>query len=335
MKLRVLSEQDCRQLLSMEEAIEIQAEAFSILAAGKTAAGLRSFATSENPPGVAIFNPCFLTDGSGYGFKVVSDFYDNPSRGVPRMTSLVALMNGQTGAPSTVMEGGYLTDLRTGAGTGLAVRYLARADSSVLTIIGAGRVARNQIEAITTVADITSIRISTRTAARGEQLIAQLRGTSDRIPDDIRLVESAEEAVRDSDIVVASTTAHTPVVKGEWLRSGTLVASVGSYAHDMRELDSEVIRRSAAHIIDSRTECLTDAGDFQIPAAEGVLDLDDVAEIAEVVSGKRPGRRNDDEIIVYKSIGVPVQDLITGQHIDRKAHEQGLGVVLDIGGDHD
>lgn len=335
MKLRVLSEQDCRALLNMEEAIDIQAEAFTILAAGIPAEGLRSFATSKDPDGVAIFNPCFLTDGSGYGIKVVSDFYGNPKLGVPRMTSIVALMNGQTGAPHTVMEGGYLTDLRTGAGTGLAARHLARPDSSVLSIVGAGRVAKNQVEAITAVADISTILISTRTASRGEQLIEQLRGLGGRIPSDIRLVGSAEEAVRAADIAIAATTSHHPVLEGAWLKPGTFVASVGSYAEDMRELDTEVIRRASKHVIDSRTECLNDAGDFQIPAAEGALDLDTVAEIAEIVSGARPGRTDDDEIIVYKSIGAPVQDLITGQHIERRARERDLGVVLEIGGDHD
>ena len=141
MKLRILTETDCRSVLDMRDAIDIQQEAFTLLASGRSVDGLRSFATSDEPPGVAIFNPCFLKNGAGYGIKVVSDFYGNADRGVPRMTALVALFDGTTGAPHTVMEAGYLTDLRTGAGTGLAARYLARSDSRVLTVIGAGRVA--------------------------------------------------------------------------------------------------------------------------------------------------------------------------------------------------
>ena len=111
------------------------------LAEGRSIEGLRSTASSENPPGVAIFNPCFLREGRGYGIKVISDFYDNDKHGVVRMSGLVCLFDGETGHPRTVLEAEYLTDLRTGAGTGLAARYLARKNSKVLTIIGAGRVA--------------------------------------------------------------------------------------------------------------------------------------------------------------------------------------------------
>ena len=138
MKLRILTEADCRALLGMDDAIPIQGEAFTLLAEGRSVEGLRSFATSETPPGVAIFNPCFLKGGAGYGVKVVSDFYRNGERAMPRMTALVALFDGETGAPRTVMEAAYLTDLRTGAGTGLAARVLARPDSRVLAVIGAG-----------------------------------------------------------------------------------------------------------------------------------------------------------------------------------------------------
>ena len=112
--LRILSESDCRAVLDMAAAIDIQAEAFSLLAAGKSVEGLRSFASSEDPPGVAIFNPCFLRGGAGYGIKVISDFYDNEKRGIVRMSGLVCLFEGDTGRPYTVLEAGYLTDLRTG-----------------------------------------------------------------------------------------------------------------------------------------------------------------------------------------------------------------------------
>src|ERR1035437_7586498 len=114
-------------------------------------------ATSEDPPGVAIFNPCFLRGGKGYGIKVISDFYDNDKRGVVRMSGLVCLFDGLTGHPYTILEAGYLTDLRTGAGPGLAARHLARRDSRVLTIIGAGRVARNQLKALAEVFDLETV----------------------------------------------------------------------------------------------------------------------------------------------------------------------------------
>lgn len=333
MKLRILSESDCRAVLNMAMAIDIQGEAFTLLAAGRSVEGLRSTATSETPPGIAIFNPCFLREGKGYGIKVISDFYDNDKRGVVRMSGLVCLFDGETGHPQTVLEAGYLTDLRTGAGTGLAARYLARKDSKVLTIIGAGRVARNQLEALAELFDLETVLLSTRSAARANEFIERTSKANGRIPKDIRLVEDREVAVRQSDIVVAATTSEKPVVNGAWLKPGTFVASVGAYDASMREVDSETIKRASNLVIDSRTDCLHDAGDFMIPVSEGIIQLDQVAEIAELVSGARPPRQSADEITYYKSIGVPIQDLVTAQHMARLAAQRGIGTEIEIGGD--
>jgi ornithine cyclodeaminase/alanine dehydrogenase-like protein (mu-crystallin family) len=333
MKLRILSEADCRRVLGMAEAIDIQAEAFSLLAAGKSVEGLRSFAASEEPPGVAIFNPCFLREGKGYGVKVISDFYGNDRRGVARMTGIVALFDGETGHPQTLLEAGYLTDLRTGAGTGLAARHLARRDSKVVTIVGAGRVARNQLWALAEIFDIETVFLATRSAPRAEEFIQRMKLAGGRIPADIRLADSREHAVRASDIVVSATTSEEPVFDGAWLKPGTFVASAGAYTAKMREVDSETIRRASRRVIDSRTDCLDHAGDFVIPIGEGIIARDDVSEIAELVAGTKPGRQSDDEITYYKSIGVPIQDLITAQHMARRAAEQGIGTELDIGGD--
>jgi ornithine cyclodeaminase len=327
-KIRVLTEADCRALLGMEEAIDIQAEAFSLLAAGGAVEGLRAVARSDEPPGVAIFNPCFLRGARGYGIKVVSDFYGNAVRGLPRMSAVIALFDGETGLPRTLMEGGYVTDLRTGAGTGLAARHLARADSKVLAVVGAGRVARNQIEALSVAFKLQTIRVSTRTRARGAALAKELKM-------DISLVDDAEAAVRDADIVVAATTSKEPVVQGRWLKPGAFVAAVGAYAAEHRELDDEVIARASCHVIDSRADCLDRAGDFVIPMHAGLLRREQVAEIAEIASGARTGRKSAEDIIVFKSSGVPIQDLVTAQHIERRAVERGLGSVIDLGGDHD
>lgn len=332
MKIRVLSESDCRAVLDMAAAIDIQAEAFALLAANKSVEGLRSFATSEKPPGIAIFNPCFLIGGAGYGIKVVSDFYDNDKKRIPRMSALVALFDGTTGFPTTVMEAGYLTDLRTGGGTGLAARYLARKDSRTVAIIGAGRVARNQLQALATLFDLKTVLVATRTESRGHEFVRRM-SARDRIPADIRLVASREEAIRQSDIVVAATTSHTPVIEGKWLRPGTFVASAGAYKPTSREVDTDTVKVAARRVIDSRKDCLDHAGDFMIAEKEGAIARDSIAEIAEVVSGKRPGRRSDDEITYYKSIGVPIQDFVTARHIERLAIAAGKGTEIEIGGD--
>jgi ornithine cyclodeaminase/alanine dehydrogenase-like protein (mu-crystallin family) len=301
MKLRILTEQDVRSLLSMSEAIDVQAEAFRTLAEGRSVEGLRSFALSETPPGIAIFNPSFLKEGKGYGVKVVSDFYENEKKKVP----------------------------------GLACRYLGRKDSRTIAVIGAGRVARNQLEAIAEVVPLEKVVLSTRTEKRGREFIERMSTQGGRVPGDIELVESREEAVRNADIVVAATTSHAPVFPGSALKPGTFVVAAGAYEATAREVDTETIRRASKWVVDSRADCLNDAGDLVIPMKEGIIRDDQVAELADLVDRRRPGRESDEEITYYKSMGVPIQDLVTAQHVERRAVEREAGLLIDIGGDDD
>jgi len=335
MRLRVLSENDVRSVLTMADAIDLQSQAFTALADGKSIEGLRSFAQSESPPGIAIFNPSFLKDGNGYGVKVVSDFYENPTQGAPRMSALVALFDGVTGHPRTVMEGGYLTDVRTGAGTALAARYLARKKSRTITVFGAGRLARNQLEALCVEHTIERVVVATRSAARGEEFIRRMRGAGGYVPDNIRLDDDRSNAIADADIVVCATTSHDPVFSGAALHPGTFVATAGAYAPTMREVDTETIRRASKHVIDSPRDCLINAGDFQIPAKEGAFDLKRVVGIADLIAARAVGRETDEEITFYKSMGVPIQDLITAQYVENRAIEKEIGTLIEIGGDHD
>jgi len=329
MKLRILGESDVRALMTMREAIDVQAEAFALLAAGAAVDGLRRVVASDDPAGVMIFNPSVLRGGAGFGVKVVSDFYANEAAGVPRMTALVVLFDGRTGAPRTVMEAGHLTDLRTGAGTALAARHLARPDSRTVALFGAGRVARNQVEGLRALLPIERVLVCTRSAARGEAFVAAMQDGGCAFG----LVPSPAEAVRQADVVVCATTATQPVFDGRDLRPGTFVAAAGAYAPDRREVDSETIRRAARLVIDSRPDCLPNAGDLQTPIRDGVIAEDAVAGIADVVAGRRPGRQTPDEITYYKSSGVPIQDQVTAQRIEARAVERGIGTLIEIGGD--
>ncbi len=334
MRLRILTENDVRSLIDMDAAIPIQEEAFARLASGESVEGLRSFVVSETPPGVAIFNPSFLKNGEGYGVKVVSDFFGNTERGVARMSAIVTLFDGETGHPRTVMEGGYLTDLRTGAGTGAAARRLARADSRVVAVVGAGRVARNQLQALARTHDLGRVLIAGRSESRA-RAFADWIGAQPDMPDDVALAGSTSEALGEADIVVAATTSSEPVVLGRDLRPGTFVAAAGANQATAREVDTETVVRADKLVIDSPADSLANAGDLAIPIAEGAIREDEVAGISDIVAGARPGRETDDEITYYKSIGLPIQDLITAQHIERRAIDAGGGTVIELGGDHD
>ena len=334
MRLRILTENDVRSLIDMGGAIPIQEEAFTRLAARESVEGLRSFVVSESPSGVAIFNPSFLKGGGGYGVKVVSDFFGNAERGVARMSAIVTLFDGETGHPRTVMEGGYLTDLRTGAGTGAAARRLARADSRVVAAVGAGRVARNQLQALARTHDLERVLVAGRSEARARAFVEWIEAEPG-LPDDARLAGSVGEAVGEADIVVVATTSSEPVIRGRDLRAGTFVAAAGANVATAREVDTETVVRAKKLVIDSPAESLANAGDLAIPIAEGAIREDEVTGIADIVAGACPGRETEEEITYYKSLGLPIQDLITAQHIERRAVAADVGTVIELGGDHD
>jgi len=334
MKLRILTEMDVRKVINMKKAIEIQKNAFTLLSKTSEKLKLRSFVHSMGPPGIAIFNPSFLQDGKGYGVKVVSDFFDNEKQGTTRMSSLMTLFDGNTGHPKAIMEGGYLTDLRTGAGTALAARYLAREESKILLVIGAGRVARNQISGISSVFPINRVLIVSRTKKRIDDLMSKLINIDGWTSEQLVIEENVEKGILKADIVISATTARTPTFPGSALKGGTFIAAVGANLPDAREVDNNTILKSSCRVIDSRRDCLENSGDFLIPINRGLLDPSSVLELSELVLDNKKGRKSRQEITFYKSIGVPIQDLVTAQYIEAQAEIKQIGTVIDIGGEY-
>ena len=322
MKLRILAEKDCRAVLDMAQAIELQRQAFQHLADQRAIGGLRSVAQGDDPPSVTIFNPCFLTGGAGFGIKVVSDFERNALAGLTRLSALVAVFDGRTGHPEAVMEGGYLTDVRTGAGVALAASLMARTDSHSLTLIGAGRISWNVLLAVAHMFKLQRVQVHTRTRARGErfvaaaQALARIEGSG--VPVDTTLVDDPAPAIGQSDLVIAATTSSTPVIHGDWLRPGTFVATAGSYSATAREVDSAAVKRASVRAVDSVRDSLDRVGDYVIPLTEGVIERSSVADFASIVADRTPGRETPEDITYFKSCGVAAQDLITGQHIARE-----------------
>jgi ornithine cyclodeaminase/alanine dehydrogenase-like protein (mu-crystallin family) len=323
--LRVLNEAQVRSLATMREAIDVQKEAFALQARGASVPGLVRWLDREHetPTCLVGFLPAFLSGGRGYGVKIVSDFYGQRAAGHARMTALVVVCDGTTGAPRAVIAGGHLTDLRTGAATGLAVDLLARRDARVAAIFGAGRVARNQIEALCEIRDVETVWVCSRTEERARAYAEELRERGGRIPHDVRLARSAREAVAAADVVITATTARTPVFDGRDLRPGACVVAAGAH----REVDSETLRRACKIVTDMR-ETLAWAPVFMAPLAEGAIGEGDVAELGELVIGARPGRETADEITFCNTQGVPVQDLATAQYILQKAEERNIGVLV-------
>ncbi len=240
---------------------------------------------------------------------------------------VVLLYSAEDGRLLALMEADWLGQTRTGAASGLATKYMARPDAATLGVIGTGQQARTQVMAVAAVRPLTSVlaygRDETRRAAFAQEM-------AKRIGVSVRPVASAEEAVRDADIVVTMTTAREPVLRGAWLRPGTHVNAAGSNWANRREVDDETVERSAVVAVDSLEQAQLEAGDLVLPAAAGRFDWARAVELGTILDGKVAGRPSPEAITLFKSVGVALEDVATAGLVYTLARERGLGTELDI-----
>jgi ornithine cyclodeaminase len=320
-QLRVLSATDLRKLLDMPAAIEAMRSAFEQLQAGDAVVPLR---TPVQAPGVtALFMPGFLPRPGALGAKVVSVAPGNRARGLPSVHAAVLLLDVETGRPSALLEGSWLTELRTGAVSGLATEMLAAPEASVLAVIGAGAQARTQIEAVRAVRAVRHVRIVSRTGASAERLAAELEGVTTRV------CASAREAVRGAHVVVTATDSAQPVLADDDLDPGTHVNAIGSFTSAMRELPVALLARARV-VVDQVGAALAEAGEVMQAVDEGRLAPTDLVELGAVVSGAAPGRERASQITVFKSVGSAVQDLAVAARALTLAEASGVGRVVEL-----
>ena len=304
----------------MPKAIDAMRHAYSQLSAGKAVAPPRQHLSTDK--GVTLIMPAYLPERSEFGIKVVSVYDDNPNLDLPRITATVLVLDPVTGTPKAFIDGASLTAIRTGAGGGVAADLLARHDAKRVGVFGAGVQARAQLQAVMAVRDVTSVNLISRTRASAEQFAAEISEWRDA--PEVNLVPTPEAVVQDADIVICATTAATPLFDGNALPLGTHVTAVGTFVPEKREVDTVTIRRAHRIVVDSREDCLAEAGDLIIPNAQ----ID--AEIGEILNGDKPGRQSDDEITFFKSVGVAVQDAVAGAAVLAAAEAKGLGTVVEM-----
>ena len=322
MQIRVLSASDVRAAVDMPEAIRAMREAFTALSSGDAEAPLRVALETEG--GVSLFMPASLRSAGQAGAKVVSVNPGNAELGLPAIHALVLALDPVTGRPTAVMDGTWLTALRTGAAGGLAADLLARRDAEVLTIYGAGVQARTQVAAVRCVRDIREVRIVSPVREESQRFAAELENVA------ARPMEDPHQALEGADIVVTATTSHSPVFDGRRVEPGTHVTGVGSYTLDMREVDTALVQR-ARIFVDERAGCRAEAGDIMGPIHDGSVTEDVIlAEIGEVASGRHPGRTAPDEITFFKSVGNAVQDVAVASRVLAAAEKDGLGTLLEL-----
>ncbi len=323
----LLSRSDLEKLISMKEVIESVERAFLELYNGKAKVPLRTIIEVEKHNGFILYMPSYLEDSEALAVKVVSLYPENTKKGLPSVLASILLNDPKTGAPLALMEGTFITAMRTGAASGVATKYLARKDSKIAGIIGAGVQARTQLWAVCEVRNIEKALVYDINPKNAKKFAEEM---SKKLGIEIKTVESAREATEKSDILIVATTAREPVVKGGWIREGTHINSVGWVGRDARELDSETVRKSKL-VVDSKEGVLNESGDIIIPMKEGVIDEGHIhAELAEIVAGVKKGRENNREITLFKSVGLAIEDAITAKLAYEKALEHGVGTNVEL-----
>lgn len=325
--LRILSGKQIRESISMLDVVNAMQEAFIELSAGRTEMPIRSSISISKPEGTALFMPSYMEPTGMIGVKTVTLFGDNRSKNLPYIQGTVGLFDGSNGTPRAILDGMTVTAMRTGAVSGLATRLLARKNSKVCGIFGAGVQGRTQLEAICAVRDIEKVYIYDMLQGAAKSFATEM---SEQLGVDIDVAETAEETVRDADIVSCATISETPIFRDKDLPLGLHINAVGSYKPHVQEVPEEMVLRSRLYV-DHRESALEETGDLIIPIDKGLMTKEHiVAEIGEVATNMTLARNSDDEITFFKSVGVAIQDLATAAIALTKAEELGLGTVAEL-----
>ncbi len=325
-----LTADDIRALIPMDDAIVLMKEAFRALSGGSAVAPLRTPIEVAPESAVSLFMPAAVPSVGGLGLKVVSVFPNNPSRGLPTIHALVCLISPEDGTPMAIMDGTFLTALRTGAVSGAATDLMARPESRVLALFGAGAQAMTQAEAVCAVRPIEEIRLVARSDEKGEAFIARLRQHALAIAERVRIVLDPAEAVTGADIICTATPAMTALFADADLSPGTHINAVGAYTPAMQEIPPETVAR-ARIVVDQREAAWAEAGDLVTARDRGLITEADVyAEIGELASGAKSGRHSPEEITFFKSVGNAVQDIAVARRAVDRARERGLGQTINL-----
>ena len=329
MKVLVVGHSEVKELLPMEECVEVMREMFQTLAQGDAVLPLRQTVWQPDRRGVFGAMPAYLGKPRAVGGKFITFFPENRSP-YESHQGAVLLFDCDNGRMLAVVDATSVTSVRTAAASAVATDVLARKDSTRLAILGSGTQATMHLESMRVVRRISEVRIWSRSQARATAFVksAKAKGT-----DSILRSDTPKDAVSGADIVCTTTASTSPILQGRWLSEGCHINAIGASVPPYRELDSEAVSRSRLYT-DRRESLLAEADDFLIPLKEGVITEGHlVGEIGEVLTGKVPGRRDDAEITLFKSLGLAVEDLASAVHIYAKAQERGLGTWIDFSGE--
>jgi alanine dehydrogenase len=326
----VLNQEEVKKCLSMRDAIEAMKSAFEQLTLGETVVPLRTAILMDKNKGSTRFMPVYLAGSDQAGIKITSNFKNNRLKGLPTIIAAVFLFDPRTGEPLALMDGTYLTALRTGAASGLATDYMAKSDSRVLAVLGAGAQGRTQLQAVCNIREIEQIWVFDVDRISAKRVVEEARSWGGGVPKDIRVARTPQEAVEQADVICTATTSPLPLFEDRHVKIGAHINGVGSFTPQNREIGTETVCRSRI-VVDHRATALAEAGDLIIPIQEGALKENDIhAELGELVLGRKQGRKTPEEITFFKSVGLAVQDLSVGMKVLERAIEKKMGVDVSL-----
>ena len=322
-----LNARDIAALLTMTDAIAAVEEAFRQLALGDVALPPRVGIGMARYGGGGAAMPAYVGgEINSLGLKLVTLYPDNPGRySLAAVQATLVLLNPRTGQLLAVMDAGALTALRTGAAGGVATRYLARQGATRATVFGAGVQGRAQLEALCAVRPIQRAWIVDRVPAAAHAFAAEM---SAQLELPIAPATDLRAAVADADVILTATTAHEPLFDGNWLQPGVHINGIGSHAPAARELDTVTVQRARV-VTDQAAACLAEAGDLIIPLREGAIaEAHIAAQLGDIIVGLKPGRTTEEEITLFKSVGLAIQDIAVAAQVYRQALATGRGQPL-------
>ncbi len=329
MKVLFVNEAGVRSLLPMDACVPLMREALATLSRGDVVLPLRSMVRLPDRSGILGLMPGYLGEPQSFGLKVVTVMPGNHGTPYDSHQGVVMLFGVTHGEPLAILDASAITAIRTAAASAAATDLLARTDAGDLALIGSGMQARTHLAALCTVRRLRRVRVWSRSRANAERFARDEAGQAGVA---IEVAATGEDAVRGADLVCTVTASKEPVLRGEWLSPGAHVNAVGACFAASRELDAEAVRRARLYT-DCRESCLREAGDFLIARDEGAIsDAHLLGELGEVLLRTVPGRLSRDDITVYESLGVAVEDLAAAHAIHRRALETGAGTWLEWGG---
>ena len=328
--VRILTKDNVAELLNMPDALEYVEDAYKQLTLGNAFVPQR-IAITDPAPGLTLVMPVIIGgEMSALATKIVSVYKKNPEKyNMPTVLAKIMIQDINTGDIVGIMDGSLITAMRTGAATGVSVKYLARKNSTVMGIYSAGVQAKKQVPGVyyglnQKLEKCKVFDPNRKTASIFKEEIERELGI------EVEITESGDDLLLNTDIIVAATTSTTPIFTGDKVPDGVHISSIGAHAPDARELDTTTIKRASLLVAGLREACIAEAGDYIIPINEGVISESDIVSIGNIITGKIPSRTNDSEITVFKSVGISAQDVAVGKLVYDRALKEGIGQDIDF-----